>query len=137
MKTSFVAVLVTAAMAVPLAAQQYVCKVRNTGNGFISSVVALDLNMEAGTATGFDIFVREVYGKPIATKVRQRSANPNPYRIQWIVNTIPPRPTPLRVSFQAVLDVTTNTILVPGSARRVSNAINGNGPCATRAANSG
>jgi len=114
-------------LSVPAAAAQLICNVKDTGDGFVSPVIAAKLEPGQRTGQVYDVFVHEVYGAPIDAKVRKTVDGK--YRLSWTVNKVPARPWPIRIAYQAVFDLSNNTVVVRGSIKGVENSINGRGQC--------
>ena len=127
MKTSFATLAALAALSTPALALDYVCQVRDTGNGFISPVLALQFEPGASTGAVFDIYINEVHGAPIQAKIKDRGNGK--YRFTYRVNNIPARPRPARIGYRIELDTVKNTVVVRGSMPGVTNSFNGNGTC--------
>ncbi|MBY5934001.1 hypothetical protein KUV51_13400 [Tateyamaria omphalii] len=129
MKKLILALGMTIGLSAPAAALEFACSVRSTGDGFISSAIAVQFEPGQSTAMVYDRYIHAVHGQPIQATVRQRSLNPDEYRISWTVNNVPARPSPIRIGYQAVINIKTNRIIVRGSIRGVTNSLNGNGTC--------
>jgi len=116
-----------AALATPAAALEYVCQVRDTGNGFISPVLALQFEPGAANGNVFDVYINEVHGAPIQAKLKDRGNGK--YRFTYRLNNIPARPRPARIGYRIELDTSKNTVIVRGSMPGVTNSFNGSGQC--------
>ncbi|WP_299295597.1 hypothetical protein [uncultured Tateyamaria sp.] len=127
MKKFTMALSAALALATPAAALDYVCQVRDTGNGFISPVLALQFEPGATTGNVFDVYINEVHGAPIQAKVKDRGNGK--YRFTYRLNNIPARPRPARIGYRIELDTSKNTVIVRGSMPGVTNSFNGSGQC--------
>ncbi|MCB4379931.1 hypothetical protein FZX02_05565 [Synechococcus sp. MU1644] len=114
-------------MATPAAALDYVCKVRDTGDGFISPVLALQFEPSAKTAIVYDAIIHAVHGEPISVRFKDRGNGK--FRFTYRVNNIPANPRPARIGYRIELDTNTKRVIVRGSMPGVTNSFNGNGSC--------
>ncbi|WP_152612937.1 hypothetical protein [Tateyamaria sp. ANG-S1] len=128
MKRFLLACAVVCGFSTPALALDLVCNVRDTGDGFISPVIVFRFPDNGGKTEVFDVFIREVYEKPIPARVRQR--RDGSYVLTWRISNLPARPRPATIGYRAVLNAQRNTVQVTGSLRGVTNSINGRGQCA-------
>ncbi|WP_157598622.1 hypothetical protein [Tateyamaria omphalii] len=135
MKKLILALAMAAGFAAPAAALDFACSVRSTGDGFISPAIAVQFEPGQSTAIVYDRYIAAVHGKPIKATLRQRTLNPDEYRISWALSNVPARPSPIRIGYQAIINIKTNRIIVRGSMRGVTNSLNGNGVCKEGALN--
>ncbi|WP_299729289.1 hypothetical protein [uncultured Tateyamaria sp.] len=127
MKKTTVTLAALAGLATPAVALDYVCQVRDTGNGFISPVLALQFEPGAATGAVYDVYIDVVHGAPIQAKIKDRGNGK--YRFTYRVNNIPARPSPARIGYRVELDTKRNTVIVRGSMPGVTNSFNGKGTC--------
>ena len=127
MRNTLATATVLAALSTPAFAVDYVCKVRDTGNGFISPVLALQFDPAATSGIVYDAIIHQVHGKPISAKMKDRGEGR--YRFTYRVNGIPARPRPARIGYRIELDTKSNSVIVRGSMPGVTNSFNGRGTC--------
>ncbi|MEO9648868.1 MAG: hypothetical protein ABJ360_22785 [Roseobacter sp.] len=122
--------LITAAFlscATPVLAFEYVCDVRDIGNGFIAPTLALQFEENAKTGMVYDGVIHQVHGQPIEAKLKDRGKGK--YRFSYRINDIPATPRPADISYQVNLDIQKNTVSVRGYITGVTNSIVGKGTC--------
>lgn len=127
MRTQLFGAIVAACLATPALALDYVCEVRDTGDGFISPVMTFHLDPGKSTAIVYGSVIHAVHGAPIEVKLKDRGNGR--YRMNYAVSNIPARPRPARMGYRVELDTVKKTILVRGSMRGADNSFNGNGHC--------
>ncbi|MEM8655491.1 MAG: hypothetical protein AAGF36_12170 [Pseudomonadota bacterium] len=128
MKRLLLALAIAIGGGAPAFALDLVCNVRDTGDGFMSPVIVFRFPDDGSGAEVFDVFIDEVYEKPIAMRARQRQDGK--YILSWRVSNIPARPRPATIGYRAVLNADRTAVTVSGSIRGVLNSINGKGQCA-------
>ncbi|MEM9575895.1 MAG: hypothetical protein AAF999_02650 [Pseudomonadota bacterium] len=111
----------------PAFALDYLCKVRDIGNGFISDTVGLRFEPGASTGVVFDGVIRIVHEEPISVKLKDRGNNR--YRFTYRINNFPATPSPVDINYRIELDTSKNTISVRGLITGVENSILGKGTC--------
>ncbi|GIT86914.1 hypothetical protein [Roseobacter sp. OBYS 0001] len=130
MKKFLVTTAALAAFASPAVALEYVCDVRGNGEGFVSSVVALQFEPGAGTAMVYDAVIDAVHGEPIEVDLKDRGRGR--YRMTYRVSNIPARPRPLTILYTINLDAEKNTVVIRGTMPGYSNLVGGKGTCKKR-----
>ena len=125
--------LLFAAIATVLAssagAMNYVCDIRDTGDGrgFMVPVVGIELRPETNSAYVIDGLIDHVKGEPIRATLKDRGNGK--YRIIYRVNNIPATPTYADVTYRLTLDTRKKTLLIRGSLAATTNTIAGRGAC--------
>lgn len=127
MKRLILAFAMTLGFGAPASALDLVCNVRDTGDGFMSPVIVFRFPDNGAKAEVFDVFIEEVYKKPVPLRVRQRPDGS--YVLTWRVSNIPARPRPATIGYRAILNKDRTRVSVSGSVRGVINSINGKGQC--------
>ena len=127
MRNRFIAAVICMSVSTPAFALDYLCQVRDIGNGFISDVVAV--RFEPGEKTGvvYDALIKTVHGTPIDVKLQDRGNNK--YRFTYRINNFPAIPRPVDINYRIELDTDASSISVRGLMTGVENSILGKGTC--------
>ena len=127
MRKIFMVTAVAASFATPVVALEYLCSVRDIGNGFISQQVGIKFEPGARTAMVYDGIIHAVHAAPL--EVRQKDRGNGKYRFTYQLNNIPAKPTPADINYRIELDTKTNALTMRGLIPGVLNMIAGKGQC--------
>lgn len=129
MKNFLATAAALAAFASSALAEGYRCEVRGNGESFISSWLGIELKSGAATGTIYDAYIREVRGKPIEVKAKDRGKGR--VRFVYTLHNVPANPRPISITYTIDLDSTANAVSVRGRIPNASNMIIGKGQCQT------
>ena len=108
-------------------AADYICKVRDLGNGFIPETFVVQFTEGAPVATVNDDIISYVEGGPIEVKMKDRGNGR--LRFTYRINDIPANPDKIGISYRVDLDTRDNTLGIRGFLPGYTNAIVGKGTC--------
>jgi len=108
-------------------AQTYICTMRETGDGFVSEVVGLELDLANSRALVIDRFIAFVYEEPIPARVRLRNGGAR-IEVSWNL-TIPANPRPARIRYRLTFDASSGAASLRGDIRHADNSVGGRGTC--------
>ena len=127
MKYIGIGALMASAIAAPSVAAEFVCQVRDIGNGFMTPVLAVQFEEGAATGLVYDAIIHLVHGEPIEVKMTDRGNGK--FRFTYRLNDIPANPSPVDISYRIDLDTADNTVALRGLIPGVENSIIGKGQC--------